>query len=125
MMLIVLGMRRHSSNVSCNSVLKESHILSVALNHLLASSVKVMRGSTYFNSITINIITFTLYIPVADTSYANCSHGEVRLVNGPSPSEGRVEVCIHNVWGTVCDPGWDTLDANVVCHQLGHQPYGV
>ena len=80
-----------------------------------------MRGSTYLNAIPINIITYNLYILVADTSYAHCSHGEMRLVDGPS----RVEVYIHGVWVTMCDPGWDTLDGNVFCHQLGHQPCGV
>ena len=33
--------------------------------------------------------------------------------------EGRVEICLDNTWGTVCDLEWDDTDASTTCFQLG------
>ena len=53
------------------------------------------------------------------TVFRNCTDGDVRLVNSSSPVEGRVEVCINNAWGSVCNNHFSSEDATVVCRQLG------
>ena len=69
-------------------------------------------------------LSLTKYLLLANTTvYSNCSNGDVRLVGGSTDNEGNVQICYYNAWGSVCDDNWETSDSNVVCRQLGFQPY--
>ena len=55
-------------------------------------------------------------------------NGAVRLVlahGTVNVTEGRLEICVNGVWGTVCNDGFTDQDgfdidaARVVCRQLG------
>ena len=52
-----------------------------------------------------------------------CATGSIRLVGGSEQYEGRLEVCIDEVWGTICDDAFDSMDAGVACAQLGYSRF--
>ena len=53
------------------------------------------------------------------------TNGEVRLLEGNSPLEGRVEVCKDSNWNGICDAGWNDADARIICRQLGFSDVGM
>ena len=52
------------------------------------------------------------------TESGECSEGAVRLADGDIGQEGRLEVCLGGVWGSVCGDGWDKTDAYTLCQQM-------
>ena len=85
-------------------------------------------------TVTSGKIDFVLHLIVLLLSYLtihllivhsyDCTHGEIRLRNGLTSREGRVEICVDGTWGTVCHSGWSYNDARVVCKQLGYPTLG-
>ncbi|XP_033730429.1 deleted in malignant brain tumors 1 protein-like, partial [Pecten maximus] len=45
----------------------------------------------------------------------------VRLVNGSTPNEGRVEIYHDGDWGTICDDNFHKDEARAVCEALGYR----
>ena len=58
--------------------------------------------------------------------FTGCADGELRLFDGPSQSQGRLEVCLEGTWGSVCNDGWiSNLNGLVVCRELGFNATGI
>ena len=48
----------------------------------------------------------------------------MRLQDGTDRSNGRVEICQNGFWRSICNDGWDHIEASVVCKQLGYSTQG-
>ena len=48
--------------------------------------------------------------------------GTLRLIDGLTQYEGRVEIYWDSEWKLICSDEWDKIDAVVVCRQLGYLP---
>ena len=56
-----------------------------------------------------------------DTARGGCMTNETRLSSSTSDgnsTQGRLEVCINNAWGAVCDDRFGSEDASVACSQI-------
>ena len=47
--------------------------------------------------------------------------GQVKLVEGETEIEGRVEICLGRRWNSVSGDGWSEAEARVVCGDLGYE----
>lgn len=58
-----------------------------------------------------------------NTAQDNCTDYHVRLVGGTTANEGRVQICLNNVWGTFCyreSYSSYNVDANIICKAVGY-----
>ena len=82
----------------------------ILLNHFILSYLFSVFLLLFFY-----LITWTVSLPTGQ-----CTPGSIRLSDGASDMEGRVEVCSQSAWGTVSRFGWNSLTARVACGQLGY-----
>ena len=58
--------------------------------------------------------------PVSCTQY-----GGLKLVGGPTPYEGQLQICLNGTWMAVCSTGFSVEAAQVACRQMGFGSTGV
>ena len=74
----------------------------------------------YINSY-LSLVTFVTDISRIWNS--NPFSGMIRLQGGNYSNEGRVEVFCNGQWGTICNNGFGSTDAQTICKQLGYNYY--
>ena len=87
--------------------------------HYDDAGVRCQGKAWYTTALSILLISFPT-LNLVESTGSTCTYGDIRLVDGNNQYEGRVEVCINDQWGTVCDNSWGTTDATTICKQLGY-----
>ena len=70
-------------------------------------------------------------VPATTQPESSCQDFELRLTNTSFTSqdvylvyEGNVEACIDGTFISICDLGWNDVDAQVACNAMGYgEPY--
>ena len=70
------------------------------------------------------VIVFVSYAKTCSLPLTAQGNGDIRLVSATSNSDsgGRLEI-YYAKWGTVCNDGFGSNEAQVVCQQLGYTDY--
>ena len=107
-------------------VATSSLYFSVFLIHILIVDVKILTlWMLLCTAVRINIF-LILMIFVIDTTRiwnSNPFSSMIRLQGGNYSNQGRVEVYCNGQWGTICNNGFGSTDAQTVCNQLGYNSY--
>ena len=80
--------------------------------------VTVLHYTSYSNIPLLILVILSVSIQSV-SGYVPCTNGDAIRLRGGSATSGRVEICNNDMWGTVCDASWTSLEARVVCIQLG------
>ncbi|XP_053387279.1 deleted in malignant brain tumors 1 protein-like [Mercenaria mercenaria] len=96
-------------------------------------------GQIYVDRLECPASTNTDFPPLNDCKYAvdnyyNCGHNKdvsvmcygptlnitaARIVNGTGPYDGRAEINVNGIWGTICDQNFNIKAADLFCDLLG------
>ena len=79
--------------------------------------------SFYLTILSISVSVLIISLVVTEQN-ETCTSGSVRLVNGQTQYEGRVELCYDETWGAICPYTWDIREATVICRQLNFTTIG-
>ncbi|GIY58668.1 protein bark beetle [Caerostris darwini] len=60
--------------------------------------------------------TQSILYTINDRAYVGQEKSNIRL---SKDTEGLLEVHVDGEWGSVCDYGWDIVDASIACNQMG------
>ena len=110
-------------------VVMRTESLTAYSTEITTAAMKMMWQSDAWHLLQVSVHSNTLrwscIASVSITYMIGCTDGAIRLAgSGSSSSQGRVEVCNNNQWGTVCDDTWNSLDASVACFHLGYSNEG-
>ena len=80
--------------------------------------------SFYLTVLSISVSVLIISLVVIEQN-ETCTSGSVKLVNGQTQYEGRVELCYDETWGAICPSyTWDIREATVICRQLNFTTIG-